>query len=53
MWRWTPGRLLVQLFLLLVLVVMCFGLLGRDGVVGLIAVVGLLVVGYGIIRALR
>ena len=51
--RWPLGRLLLQLALLIVLAAMCVGALGRDGIIGLLAFLGVILVAYAIIRVLR
>ena len=50
---WPPGRLAVQIALLVLLFVACFGTLGSNGAAGLLVVVGVVVIVLAIVRALR
>jgi hypothetical protein len=50
---WPPGRLAVQLVLIVFLFLACFGALGTDGIAGLAVVLGVVLILYAIVRALR
>lgn len=53
MWHWTLGRLALSVLLMTVLYVACIGGLGLDGITGAVAVLGVVLVGAAIVKALR
>lgn len=51
MGRWAPGRLVTQVLLMLLLVVICGGALGIEGVVGIIVIMGIVIIVYALVRS--